>query len=109
MAKKQETEGVWGRVWHRFGDVAKKLGLAGEGDVEQALDHQKERKSLRRPHKKIGQILVEHGKMEQGHVKDVLKEQKKGKAAPKKAKKGKAAKGKKKAAKKVKKAKKRKR
>jgi hypothetical protein len=80
-----ESGGLWGSLRQRFGAVAKRLGFVGENDVEGALDHQKERKATRQPHKKIGQILVDQGKIGRGHVSKVLKEQKK--APPKAAKK----------------------
>ena len=77
MGKKRKARGLLGKVWDRFGDVAKRLGFAGDSDVKQALDHQEERKAARRPHKKIGQILVDRGKMGGGEVREVLKQQKK--------------------------------
>ena len=117
MAKKDTKDegspGLWGRIRARFGQVARGLGLAESEDVLDALDEQQERKAGRRPHKKIGRILVEKGKMEDGHVKKVLKKQKESgaktkKKAAKKAKKPakKKAGGKKAAKKKTKKAKK---
>jgi hypothetical protein len=122
MAKKdtrdEEGPGLWGMLRKQFGNVARQLGFVGGEDVLEALDEQEERKASRRPHRKIGQILVEQGKMEDGHVKEVLKEQKKGgakarKKAAEKAKKKVAAKpktgGKKAAKKKAKNAKKAKR
>ncbi len=78
MAEKNSNHGFWGRFRERFGAVARVLGFVGDEDVAQALDHQKERKAAKKPHKKIGQILVEQGKMKGSHVGKVLKEQKKG-------------------------------
>ena len=92
-AKEEETRGLWGRLRGRFGAIARGLGFVGDEDVGQALDSQKERKAAKKPHKKIGRILVERGKMKDGHVGNVLKEQKKsakkgaGKAGTKAAKK----------------------
>ena len=103
-----DRRSIFGRLWARFGDVAKSLGIVGEEDVREALLHQEERKRARDPHKKIGEILVEKGKMGDGHVKKVLAEQKrtasgKAKAASGTRKKAKAAKPKKKAKTKAKK------
>ena len=80
MGEKDRKGGLWGRLRERFGDVARRLGFVAHEDVEEALDRQKERKAARRPHKKIGRILVEGGKMAAAHVGDVLKEQEKRKA-----------------------------
>ncbi len=91
-------KGVLGRMWGRFGDVAKRLGFVGASDVRRAVEHQKERNAEGGPHKKIGEVLVDHGKMKDHHVEKVLAEQKKSAKKPKK--KAKAAKTKKKAAKK---------
>jgi hypothetical protein len=96
MAKKNARDegspGLWGRIRASFGQVARGLGFAGSEDVLDALDEQQERKAARRPHKKIGRILVDKGKMKDGHVKKVLEKQKEseakaGKKAAKKAKK----------------------
>ncbi len=103
-----EGAGLWDRLKERFGSVAKRLGLAGEGDVDEALDHQEDLKASGKPHKKIGEILVAKGKLKGKHVDAVLKEQAKAggtaaagkKAAPKAAKKAKAKAAPKKAAKK---------
>ena len=70
---------IFGRIWQRFGDVAKKLGLVGDADVQSALERQEG--SLRG--KKIGEILVEDGKLSKDHVDKVLDHQKKsGRATP---------------------------
>jgi RNA polymerase primary sigma factor len=69
---------IFGRIWQRFGDVAKKLGLVGDADVQSAL----ERQEASSPRKKIGEILVEDGKLSKDHVKKVLSHQK---VPPKKA------------------------
>ena len=99
--------GFFGRVWSRFGEVARTLGIVHEHDINEALDHQE----TTAPQKKLGEILVEKGKMTDDHVETVLKEQRSPsakaeaakltakKAAPKKTKK----KTKKKTAKKMKK------
>ncbi len=104
----RDRKGVFGRLWARFGEVAKHLGIVGEEDVREALEHQKKRKRARDPHKKIGEILVEKGKIGDAHVAEILAKQKaarpdtkKVKAAAKTKKKAKKPKGKaKKAAKK---------
>ena len=64
--------GLFGRVWARFGEVARKLGIAHEHDVNEALEHQE----TTLPRKKLGEILVERGKMTDDHVEAVLREQK---------------------------------
>ena len=56
-------------------DTARAVALLE--DIKEALDHQKGRKAARQPHKKIGRILVEGGKMADAHVGEVLKEQEK--------------------------------
>jgi len=63
--------GFFGRVWSRFGEVARTLGIVHEHDVNEALDHQE----ASVPRKKLGEILVERGKMTDDHVEAVLKEQ----------------------------------
>jgi hypothetical protein len=63
--------GFFGRVWAQFGEVARKLGIVHEHDVNEALEHQE----TTRPRKKLGEILVEKGKMTDDHVAAVLKEQ----------------------------------
>ena len=63
--------GFFGRVWTRFGEVARTLGIVHEHDVNEALDHQE----TLTPRKKLGEILVERGKMTDDHVEAVLKEQ----------------------------------
>ncbi len=76
-------KGVLGRMWGRFGDVAKRLGFVRDRDVREALDHQKERNAEGGPHRKIGEVLVDHGKMKDHHVEKVLAEQKKSAKKPK--------------------------
>ena len=71
-----DKRGVFGRLWARFGEVAKHLGIVGEEDVREALEHQKKRKRARDPHKKIGEILVEKGKIGDAHVEEILAKQK---------------------------------
>jgi len=63
--------GFFGRVWTRFGEVARTLGIVHEHDVNEALDHQE----ASAPRKKLGEILVERGKMTDDHVEAVLREQ----------------------------------
>jgi len=63
--------GFFGRVWSRFGEVARTLGIVHEHDVNEALDHQESKA----PRKKLGEILVERGKMTDDHVEAVLREQ----------------------------------
>ncbi len=95
---------IFGRLWSRFGEVARQLGIVHEHDVREALEQQEERRRAKAPHKKIGQILVEQGRMKDSHVDKVLTEQKKveakKKAAPKRTAKKKAKKVAKKAPKK---------
>ncbi|MHC4248303.1 MAG: hypothetical protein ACYS9X_04170 [Planctomycetota bacterium] len=64
--------GFFGRVWARFGEVARTLGIVHEHDVNEALEHQE----TTAPQKKLGEILVEKGKMTDDHVEAVLREQK---------------------------------
>ncbi|MHC5053341.1 MAG: hypothetical protein ACYTKD_01340 [Planctomycetota bacterium] len=64
--------GFFGRVWARFGEVARTLGIVHEHDVNEALEHQE----TTTPRKKLGEILVEKGKMTDDHVEAVLREQK---------------------------------
>ena len=82
-------QGVFGRIWERFGEVAKKLGLVAEADVERALSEQE---TMAPPRKRIGEILVEGGKLNADHIEQVLKHQRgeeskkaEAKKAPKKA------------------------
>jgi len=108
----RDKRGVFGRLWARFGEVAKHLGIVAEEDVREALEHQKKRKRARHPHKKIGEILVETGKIGDAHVEKILAKQKAARSDKKKVKaaaktKKKAKKAAKKTKKKVKKAKKR--
>jgi hypothetical protein len=77
MATKGGEGGLFGRLWERFGEVAERLGVVHRKDVAKALADQKKRKASRQPHRKIGTILVEQGKMQKEHVEKVLKEQKK--------------------------------
>ncbi len=63
--------GFFGRVWARFGEVARNLGIVHEHDVNEALEHQE----TTAPTKKIGEILVEKGKMTDDHVEAVLQHQ----------------------------------
>ena len=63
--------GFFGRVWAQFGEVARKLGIVHEHDINEALEHQE----TTQPRKKLGEILVEKGKMTDDHVAAVLKEQ----------------------------------
>jgi len=70
---------IFNRIWQRFGEVAKKLGLVGDADVRKALARQETSET----HKKVGEILVESGKLSRRHVDKVLDHQK---AATKKAK-----------------------
>ncbi len=101
--RKEGSAGLFGRVWSRFGVVARKLGIVHEHDINEALDHQE----TTAPQKKLGEILVEKGKMTDDHVEVVLKEQRstsaKAEAAKLAAKKPLPKKTKKKAAKKTKK------
>ena len=69
--KDEGGAGFFGRVWSRFGEVARTLGIVHEHDVNEALDHQE----TLTPRKKLGEILVERGKMTDDHVKAVLREQ----------------------------------
>lgn len=71
------SQGFLKRIAARFGEIARALGLIGSKDVRGALKHQEERKESGQPHKKIGKILVEQGKMSEEHVEHVLREQKK--------------------------------
>ena len=64
--------GFFGRVWARFGEVARTLGIVHEHDINEALEHQE----ATLPRKKLGEILVERGKMTDDHVEAVLREQK---------------------------------
>ena len=82
----RDRRGVFGRLWVRFGEVAKHLGIVGEDDVREALEHQKERKRARDPHKKIGEILVEKGKIADAHVEEILAKQEAARSGGKKAK-----------------------
>ena len=66
--------GFFGKVWARFGEVAKRLGIVHEHDVNEALEHQE--RTL--PRKKLGEILVEKGKMTDDHVETILREQRSG-------------------------------
>jgi hypothetical protein len=63
--------GFFGKVWARFGEVARRLGIVHEHDVNEALEHQE----TTVPRKKLGEILVEKGKMTDDHVKAILREQ----------------------------------
>lgn len=63
--------GFFGRVWARFGEVARTLGIVHEHDINDALEHQE----TTAPRKRLGEILVEKGKMTDDHVVTVLKEQ----------------------------------
>ena len=63
--------GVFGRLWRKFGEVARKLGLVGDADVRAALEEQESSA----PRKKIGEILVERGKLTPPDVKRVLEHQ----------------------------------
>jgi hypothetical protein len=92
--------GLFERLWERFGEVAKRMRIVGDGDVRKALSEQKARKGRSEPHKKIGRLLVESGKMKGSEVGKVLAEQKKSAGKTKKE----AAAPKKKAARKPKKA-----
>jgi hypothetical protein len=65
-------DGIFGRIWERFGDVAKKLGLVGDADVQDALARQQGTI----PRKRIGEILMEDGKLSRDHVDQVLDKQK---------------------------------
>lgn len=71
-----KPSGFLRRVVARFGNIARGLGLAEPEDVDQALRLQEERRRSEQPHKKIGAILVEQGKMTDGHVQQVLQGQK---------------------------------
>ncbi len=82
----RDRRGVFGRLWARFGEVAKHLGIVGEEDVREALEHQEKRKRARHPHKKIGEILVEKGKIADAHVEEILAKQKAARSGKKKAK-----------------------
>ena len=73
-AEGKNDAGLFGRVWARFGEVARRLGIVHEHDVNEALDHQE----AAVPRKKLGEILVEKGKMTDDHVEVVLKEQQAG-------------------------------
>lgn len=63
--------GLFGRIRARFGEIARILGIVHEHDVNEALEHQE----TTVPRKKLGEILVEKGKMTDDHVEAVLKEQ----------------------------------
>lgn len=76
-------KGVLGRMLGRFGEVAKRLGFVRARDVRRALDHQEERNAEGGPHRKIGEVLVDQGKMKDQHVEKVLAEQKKSARKPK--------------------------
>jgi hypothetical protein len=66
------SPGMFGRFWERFGEVAKKLGLIGDADVQDALARQGQTE----PRKKIGEILVESGRISAEHISTVLNHQK---------------------------------
>ena len=56
----------------RFGDVAVSLGYAGRDEVEAALAVQRLDRVGGRPHRLLGQILVDHKVMTQFQVSQVL-------------------------------------
>jgi hypothetical protein len=72
-AKKGEPQhSVFGKIWERFGEVAKRLGLVGDLDVMDALSEQER---MPPPRKRIGEILVDGGKLSADHVEQVLQRQ----------------------------------
>ena len=77
----EAKEGFFERMWRKFGEVAKRLGLVSDSDIEEALAKQQSG----RPGKRIGEILVEDEKITMDHVDKVLKDQKKSSKSRKKA------------------------
>lgn len=68
-------EGLIEKLASRFGDIAKALGLVKPDDIHEAvLDQRKQRKS-KRARKRIGDILIEKGKITEEDVRQILKEQ----------------------------------
>ena len=64
--------GILGKIRMRFGEVAKRLGLLDSSDIENALVRQESDMFRRR----IGEILVDDGRITSDHVGEVLKVQK---------------------------------
>lgn len=65
-------DGFFGQIWDRFGEVAVRLGLVSNSNIEKALAKQ----ATDQPRKRIGKILVDAGKITMDQVKEVLKVQK---------------------------------
>ncbi len=64
--------GFFGKVWNRFGEVAVQLGLASDSNIEKALAKQE----ADRPRRRLGETLVDDGKITADNVKEVLRIQK---------------------------------
>ncbi|MDH4027618.1 MAG: hypothetical protein OEU95_02145 [Nitrospirota bacterium] len=73
----ESGEGILGMIWRKFGEVAKRLGLISDLDIEEALAKQQSGFA----NKRIGEILVENEKLTADHVEEVLKGQKEAAAA----------------------------
>ena len=75
--EKQESPakgGIFGSIWNKFGEVAVQLGLVSDSNIEKALAKQ----AAGQPGKRIGETLVDDGKLTADQVKKVLRTQKKG-------------------------------
>jgi hypothetical protein len=76
-AEKTDRRGLLGGLVPRFGEIARALGLVRPDDVEEAVRRQGKRGGAAR----IGDILVEQGKMSDEDVSRVLDEQKEAESA----------------------------
>ena len=73
--EKQEApakSGFFGKVWNRFGEVALQLGLVSVSTIEKSL----ERQNTDRLRRRLGETLVNDGKITADNVKEVLRIQK---------------------------------
>ena len=72
---KRETPakgGFFGKVWNRFGEIAVQLGLVSDSNIEKALAKQE----AEQPRRRLGETLVDDGKITADNVKEVLRIQK---------------------------------
>lgn len=75
MDNTADTQGFFGRCNSRFGDIAKRLKLIDDDDLQHAVQTQESLKKENAPHEKIGRILMNMGKLTPECVKNVLKTQ----------------------------------